>query len=288
MTQISKTQFDAMIAALGLTGNTMTNAAAQHNFAESYVTLLALADAAKKAGIDKDPQIVELMKVAQVRALAEGYRQYLQTRSENPSQDEIEAFYKQNTSKFEQVRLERVIIPPVSGRRVSGSAADAVKKVKDLAAESRERAIKGEDMNVLQKDVYKALGMTAPPDADMGQRRRGTLPATIEAELFALKPGEVSKLETEPAGYTIYRLRTRNVPPLAAVREEIIHDLRQGYVSNKIKAAEQQVTPKFNTDFFGSREDKSAVPATGNAAGAGNTVTSPASPKSPTAGANPR
>jgi PPIC-type PPIASE domain len=249
VTQITKSQFADMIGAVN-TSTPMATSVAQRGFAESYVQLLALADAAEKAGIDKDPQFIELMKIVHIRTLGEAYRRYLENKANNPTPEELEAYYKQNSAKFETIKVERVIIPPVSGSRSAGSPADAAKKVKDLANTIRERAIKGEDMTVLQTDAYKTLGLPAPPNTDLGTRRRGTLPAAIEADLFTLKPGEVTKVEVEPSGFTIYRLRTHDLPSIDSIRAELLHDMHQQYVSSAIKTVEGNVHSNLNMDYF--------------------------------------
>ncbi len=71
----------------------------------------------EKAGVDKDPQYMELMKIVQVRTLGEAYKRYLEAKFGNPSQEEIETYYKQNGAKFEAIKVERVIIP-VSSRKI--------------------------------------------------------------------------------------------------------------------------------------------------------------------------
>lgn len=247
VTRITKNQFQTMMSATNIA---MPTTAAQRSFAESYIQLLAMADAAEKAGVDKDPQFLEQMKLVRMRTIADFYKRVLETRANNPSPDEIAAYYKQNSSKFEQIKIERVIIPTISGRRISGTAADAAKKVKDLANSIRERAVNGEDMNILQADAYKTLGMPAPPPADLGSRRRGTLPPAIESELFALKPGEVTPVEVEPAGFTIYRLRTRDLPSMDSIRAELLHDMHQQYVSSTMKAIQDNARTNLNLDYF--------------------------------------
>ncbi|HEY2393936.1 MAG TPA: peptidyl-prolyl cis-trans isomerase [Candidatus Angelobacter sp.] len=247
VTQITKSQFVTMIASLG-TSNPMSTTAAQRNFAESYIQLLALANAAESAGADKDPQFLELMKIVRLRTLSDFYRRSLENKASNPSPEEIQAYYKEHPTKYEQIRLERVIVPPA--RVHATSAADAGKKARDLAELVRARAVNGEDMDVLQAYAYKELGLPAPPPADMGLRRRGTLAASLESELFALKPGEVTKVEVEPAGFTVYRLRTRDLPSIESIKNELLRDMKQKYVSDAIKAAEDRVHSNLNLDYF--------------------------------------
>jgi hypothetical protein len=248
VTQITRDQFLSMVTAVGVNAPNAPSAA-HRSFAESYVQLLTLADAAEKAGIDKDPQFVELMKIVRVRTLGEAYRRYLEGKFGNPSDAEVEDYYKQSTSKFETIKVERVIIP-VAARKITGTPAEIAKKTRELAEQIRERAVNGEDMTLLQTDAYKSLGLPAPPNTDMGSRRRGTFTPSIEAELFALKAGEVTKIESEPAGLTIYRLRSRGVPPLEQLRGEILKDLHEKNVENNIKAAMNNVHTNLNLDYF--------------------------------------
>ena len=243
VTRITKSQFNAMLASLD-TSSPMTTAAAQRSFAESYIQLLGLAGAAEKSGIDKDPQFIELMKIVRVRTLAETYRRLLESKANNPSPEELQAFYQKNGAKYEQIKAERVIIPNV--RRTPNDA----QKAKDLANQIHDRAVKGEDMAVLQADAYKALGLPNPPATDLGARRRGTLPSTIEEQLFSMKPGEVTKVELEPSGFTIYRLRSHDQPSIDSIRTELLRDVRQQYVSSSIKSVQDNIRTNLNLDYF--------------------------------------
>src|SRR6202000_1052507 len=115
VTRITRSQFAAMMAA---TNTPMPTTAAQRSFAESYIQLLAMADAAEKAGIDKDPKFIEQMKLSRMRTIGDYHRHPLETKANNPTPEEVAAYYKQNSAKFEQIRADRVIIPNVGGRRV--------------------------------------------------------------------------------------------------------------------------------------------------------------------------
>ena len=247
VTQFTRDEFSAMVDAINVP---MPTTAAQRTFAESYIQLLTLADAAEKAGIEKDPRFIELMKIVRVRSLADAYRHFLEDKANNPTPAELEAFYKQNIAKYEQIKVEKVIIPPVNRSHPPLSQAELAKKTKDIADKIRERAVKGEDMGILQADVYKELGLPSAPNVDLGARRRGTFTANLEAELFALKPGEVTKVETESVGLTIYRLRSHDFPTVDSIRTELLRDMRQQYVGNAIKAAEANVHSNLNLDYF--------------------------------------
>jgi parvulin-like peptidyl-prolyl isomerase len=254
-TVITKEQFLAMLAGMNVAAQISTPAA-MRNFAEGYSQLLALAGAGEQAGVDKDPRFQELMRIARLRALSESYRHSLEEKYSNPSNDEIEAYYKDNIAKYESIKVERIILPSMNTGRTPAARAENEKKLQQLADDIRERAARGEETQKLQDEAYKTLGFPATPKTDLGMKRRGTLPAGIEKDLFALKPGEVTKLEMELSGLNIYKLRSRDTIPLQFVRDEIVRELRRKNLEAAIKSVTGSVHSDLNDDFFGAPSGK--------------------------------
>jgi hypothetical protein len=247
---ITKEQFNAMLAGMNVTAQ-ITTPTAMRSFAESYVQLLALANAGEKSGIDKDPRFQELLRIARIRSLADAYRRSLDEKFSNPLPQEIEAYYQQNISKYEVLKVERIIMPSVNPNRAPAARAEFEKKFQQLASEIRERAAKGEETQKLQDEAYKALALPSPPKTDLGMKRRGVLPAGIEKDLFALKPGEVTKLEAELSGLNVYKLRSRDTIPLEFVKDEIVKDLHQKNMETAMQSVTGAVHADLNEHFFG-------------------------------------
>jgi hypothetical protein len=82
-------------------------------------------------------------------------------------------------------------------------------------------------------------------------KRHGGLPAAIEKDIFALKPGEVTKLESEPSGLNIYKLRSRDTITVEYVKGEIVRDLHKKNMEEAIKSVTGAVHPELNDQFFG-------------------------------------
>jgi len=247
---ITKQQFMAMLGGMNLASQ-LSSPSAMRSFAESYSQLLALASAGEKAGAESDPRFQELMRVARIRALAETYRHSLEEKYSNPSSQEIEAYYKENIDKYEAFKVERIIVPTANFNRTPAARAEYDKKIKELAADIRERAARGEETQKLQDEAYKALNLPASPRTDLGVKRHGGLPAAIEKDLFTLKPGEVTKLESEPSGLNIYKLRSRDTIPVEQVKGEIVRDLHKKNMEEAIKSVTGAVHSEFNDQFFG-------------------------------------
>jgi parvulin-like peptidyl-prolyl isomerase len=247
---ITKQQFMAMLSGMNVASQ-LSTPSAMRSFAESYSQLLALASAGEKTGAESDPRFQELMRISRIRALADTYRHSLEEKYSNPSQQEIEAYYKENIDKYEALKVERIIVPTANFNRTPAARAEYDKKIKQLAADIRERAARGEETQKLQDEAYKVLNLPASPRTDLGMKRHGGLPAAIEKDLFALKPGEVTKLESEPSGLNIYKLRSRDTIPVEAVKGEIVRDLHKKNMEESIKSVTGAVHSELNDQFFG-------------------------------------
>lgn len=247
---LTRTQFETMISSINTTNQTYTKPALR-SMASGYVTVLALADAAEKEGIEKDPRFQELMKVTRKRALADSYRRFLQEKYSNPSPEEIAEYYKQNINKFEQVKIDRILVPKVNPKRSQENRAEFEKKARQLAGEIRERAARGEDMNSLQVEAYKSLGLDSqPPATELNPDRKGIVQQSVEQEVNALKPGEVTKVEEESSGFNIYKLRAKNTMPLEVAKAQIVRELSQKNFDAAMKAVTNRVNADFNEQFF--------------------------------------
>lgn len=250
---LTRAQFEGMVRAINLSNQPFTPAALR-SLGSSYVTLMALADAGEKAGVEKDSRFQEQMQVARTRALAEVFRQSLLDKYGNPSQEEIQNYYQQNLAQFEQTRIERILVPKVNPLHSQDKPADFEKKAREIAAQIRERAAKGEDPFSLQADVYKTLGLqTMPPQIEVNPMQVRFFTKPVRDDIHALKPGEVTRVEAELSGFNIYKLRSKDTLTVEQARPQIVRDLQQKNVDAALKAVTGSVHTEFNEEFFSPR-----------------------------------
>lgn len=281
-TVVTKEEFDGVLDAISRPGQTIPPTARQ-GIAQSYVGLRALAEAARKAGVESSPKFKESMRLARLQKLAELYNREQEDKYRNLSAEEIEAYYQKNLPKYEEVKLHRIFIP--KNNPSAQNKEEFEKKAQGVANEIRERAAKGEDPDQLEKEAYTALGLTAQPvKTDLGSRRRGLLPAQLEAAIFSLKPGEVGKVDEESSGYMIYKVDSKQTAPLDQVKNEISQDLFRQKMDSAIKGVTGAVRAEFNEKYFGPA---SAPAPAGPAApgGAKPPASAPAAPAAPVPGA---
>ena len=249
---VTKQQFDNLVKAFNASNQSVTPTQ-RRNLGQSYVELLIFSEAAKAAGIENTPAYTEVMRVLRLKTLGDLYRNQLAEQYRNPSQQEIEDYYKANQDKYEGAKLSRIFIPPSDPdpQATAEKKADYQKKVAQVADDIQARAAKGEDMSKLQKDAYTALAIAAtPPTTDLGLARHGTFPPKIEQEIFSHKAGEVFRSD-EATGHMIYRVESRQTSPLESVKAEITQQLFHQKMDAKTKELNSPVHTNYDERYFG-------------------------------------
>jgi hypothetical protein len=247
-TVITRETFEKLINSMNVAGKTLTPET-RRNLAETYAQYLALEQPAAKTGLESTPQYAEIMRWWRLRTLADMYRGNLQEQFKNPSPEEIHAYYTEHLSSYQRIRVERVLIP--RSRSTTEEAKRNDQKAQDAATEARERMVKGENPELIEKDAYAALGITSFPPAELGSLGRSAFPPEQSEELFSLDPGQVSKVETEATSYVIYKLISKQTLPEDGVKEEISRSIAQRKYGDIIRSINESAKPEINDAYFG-------------------------------------
>ena len=255
---ITREQFEPLLQ-MAIMNATSPTSAIPHAIAEGYVDDLIYADAAEKAGLDKDPRFPGVMKLVRQRALGDLYRLKLDEKAHEIPPQEIETYYARDSAAFQELTLTHISVPRQKSR--ASHDADFEAKAKRLAGELHERAVKGEDMEKLQKEVYQVLGLQnpfagyeargikTPPLSSMKPIRRGNMDQMTEAELFQLKLGQISSVREFPTAYVIYKLESRGTIPLEEATPEISQKLYQQNLATLMKPL-ASVQARYSERYF--------------------------------------
>ncbi len=247
---LTREKFETLLDALNPSGRELS-ADDRRTLASTYAQLAAFEIAARKEGLEDTAKFHELFTWLRMRAVADLYRRSLQEKYRTPSQAEITAYYHQHLASFEQAHLARILIPregppPVNKDEFEKKAAAAAKL-------ARERARKHEDPTEIQKDVYRTLDIKVAPATDMGTLRRSEFPEKEREEVFSLKRGEVSQVETQPTTYVVYIVLGKDILPEDRVKTEIATDISQEKFNREVQAALDAAHPQFNEAYFGGK-----------------------------------
>ena len=110
-TTISKEQFEQLInAVVPKARRTEMPNNMKQNMARQLGQLLVMVHAAEQRGLEKDPEVQQRLKIQRDSALAQALTVKLQEDA-TPSDAELDKYYKDNPSAFEEVTLQRLFIP---------------------------------------------------------------------------------------------------------------------------------------------------------------------------------
>ncbi len=217
----------------------------RRSIAGLYAQLLAMASEGEKLGVDKDPTFEENLKLQRLRLLAQGAEKRMQADTK-PTEQQIEAFYKENAARFEQVGLRRITVP----KTIAGQSKPD--ETKALAQKIQQRAATGEDTDKLQAEVWlttKATG--APPSTSQGLKRRGMMDPRHESQILQLKAGEVTPLIEDAQSFYIYKVDSKRTIPLKEVEQDISGSLQREYFQEKLQQVISSVKADLNEAYFG-------------------------------------
>ena len=217
----------------------------RRQLAALYVQLVTMANEAEKQGLDKDPTFAERMRLERLRVLAQATEKKLQETSK-PSEQDVENFYADNSNRFEEFSLRRIVVP----KTIAGEA--KVAETKALAEKIQTRAAAGEDADKLEAEVYATAKMPgAPPSTSLGWKRRGAMDPRHEPQIVPLKAGQLSGVLEDAQSYYIYKVDAKRIIPLATVKDDIERGLAGQSTENKIRALLGGVRVDMNEAYFG-------------------------------------
>jgi hypothetical protein len=276
-TVIPRAQFDKIADALqpGMSPTMRRQAATW------YARMLRMSAAGEKRGLDKGPSFDQSMALSRMQVISKELNTALLEESRKISDADIEEYYKKNAANYEQAVFARIVVPhakqiaappakPKAGAAAGAKAGakapakpaatapptEAQQKVAaeamtKLAATLRERAVKGEDPDKLQKEAYAAAAMPgkAPTTRTDPPLRRNSLPVSHQS-VMDLKPGEVSEVISDPNdGHYIYKLISKDTLPLDKVKPEIITQISGQRYRDAMQGFQGNVT--LNDAYFG-------------------------------------
>ena len=255
---VTKPQFDAVVNALNAIGPPLLPSQLRP-VAQGYATTLVNYEEAKKAGIERDPRFAEVMRLARMRAMGDMYNALMQENARRIAPEAIEAYYKSNIEKFEELTLRRITLPRYNSANLKDEEFAA--KASKVAEDIHTRAVNGEDLDKLQKEAFDALGIKNPPSTKMGPVRRGLYAADQEKQLFALKPGEVTAVIEQPSALIIFKLEGRETPSLAKARDEISGILTKQKLDQQEQDRNSTIQIEYNEQYVGSVQNSAWMPA---------------------------
>jgi len=257
-TVVTRQQFDVIVNGLDALGAPLLREQ-RRTVAEGYAATLMNYEAAKKAGIERDPRFAEVMRLARMRAMGDMYKAMQQEEAKKVSPQEIQTYYKSHLDNLEELTLRRVVLPRYNSANLKDEVFEA--KARKLASDIHDRMAKGEDLDTLQKEAFDALGVKDPPTTKMGPIRLGAYVPDQEKQIFSLKPGEVTSVVEQPSAFIIFKLERRDMPTLEQAKNEIVRLLIKQHIDKQEQAMSKSMQVEFNEKYLGPAQPSGLMPA---------------------------
>ena len=234
---------------------------ARRTFATRYSSALVMAQKAHEMGLDQGPKFEDRIKLMRIQILSQAFNQAMQEKAGQISDQDIEDYYHQKSADYEEVNLQRIVVPrsqQLPASKVKLSAAAEKKRQKDAedimqkeADKLQARAVAGESFAKLQEEAFAFAGVKSKaPSTKMGDVRRTGLPPA-QVSVMDLKTGDVSPVFSDQSGYFFYKVGTKEVEPLDKVKDEIRGTLRTQRMQEQMKAVQTYSTPTLDESYFG-------------------------------------
>jgi hypothetical protein len=267
----------------------------RRQLATVYPRLLLFADAARSMGLDKDPRFQQVLQFATLQILAQEFTRAMQQKAADISDADLQKYYNANSAKFEQIELQRIFVPKTRQVQGAGNAATAKSDtgeaaMKELAEKLHQRAAAGGDFTTLQKEAFAGAGLQGTePNVTLGKITRGGNLPQLHEKVLDLKPGQVSDLITDPGGYYLYKVISKQQMPLEQAKPQIRNALQAQRLQESMEGLMSKIHPQLNPEYFsGEASESSAGPEQPGPAGAQpesqpSSKPAPASPRKPPA-----
>ena len=253
---ITRSEFESLVQFVQPSWSTSQ----RRQFASSYAEALVLAAQARKMGLDSGPRFETLMKMQKEFVLQYLLTQALEEKAAQVSDTDIEAYYEKNKERFEQIEFKRLYVPIAQQISTSGLNPDDVHKrqqdsmvvMKKTADQLHERAVKGEDLSVLQAEAYKAAGYAPTgdqPKVETERHRAREIPLS-QRSVMDLPSGTISQVFEESNGHFIYKVIGRRTLPVDEVRAEIVEKLRAERLEQARQKAHEGGSATLNETYF--------------------------------------
>jgi hypothetical protein len=261
-TVVTRQEMDALV-------DTLIPSASQSvrsEFAINYARMMAAAEVARRRHLDASAEVTKEIqmreKMARLQVLASALYREFEAKAEKIQPAEIQEYYASHAGDFEEGTVQRLSLPKAAATE-SGKPLDLM-ALKAQADSMRARAIAGEDLNQLEQDAYKTLGIkgVVPSTGEIKVRRRSL---TLEhGKVFDLKPGEISEVVEAPTALIILKLVSKRTAPLEDVKAEIENTLHQQRIQQNLHTASQSVTAEFNLKYLQTTSSPELFPPPGS------------------------
>ena len=248
--RVTKTEFERLLASLPEQVRASAQGPGKKKIAEQVAELKSMAQEARKRGVDRTPEVRELIAFQTDNLLANAlYRDI--TNKAKPDDAALHAYYDQHKSEYEQATASHILI------RFKGSSVPLKPNQKDLSEEEalakiqeiRKRLVAGEDFAKVAT-AESDDGSVSARGGSLGSFPHGQMVPAFDQVAFSLPPGQISEPVKTPFGYHLIKVDARNAQKFGEVRASIENKMKPEQARKGVDEIRKQTSITFNEAYF--------------------------------------
>lgn len=216
---------------------------------ERIIDQALLAQEARKAGLDRDPKVLQAFEAAQRQILSQAYLERVVAAGGKESEAEVEKFYKDNPALFQQRRMYRVLevvaVAPQEMLGEIGKAAANAGNLNDVAAWLESRKV--------------------PFNVATASRPAEQIPLHILPQVSGMREGQIAVFPT-PRGASIVQLLRSNEMPVTeqqaapVIERYLLNRKRVDVALAEVRKLRGQATIEYRGEYQAPRVETPAQP----------------------------
>lgn len=249
--KMTKSQFEAFVAALPEQVRAGASGPNKHKFAEQLVEVKALAYEARRRKLDQSPEVKQRIALQTDSVLAsEVYR--LVSADVKVDDAAVHAYYDQHKAEYDQAKASHILIRfkgssvPLKPGQKDLTEEEALAKAKDL----REKILKGGDFAAIAKAESDDAG-SGPNGGTLGSFGRGRMVPAFDQAAFSLPIGEVSEPVKSPFGYHVIKVEERGIKSFEEMKPQIETQLKPELAKKALEDVRKTVPTTIDEQYFG-------------------------------------
>lgn len=246
--KISEAELNVAVSGLGEMDETQA-AEAKPRVLQALIDQRLVAQAAKSAGLDKEPKVGFAMAQASRQVLAEAYAERSYKDVAKPSESEIADYYSQHPELFSQRRIYR--IQELELKLDSSRMTEVEAKLKSSHS-------MGDFVNWIKEQGIESKTAMAVKPAEQ-------IPAPLLARLSQMKDGQVTILRSRPGHVLVQQLLESQLQPVSleqahdAIERALVVEKRNELMAADLKKLREAAKVEYATGYAPVAEAEAEV-----------------------------
>jgi len=249
--QMTRAQFEVLLAALAQNGRPASSPAQKRQVAEQYSELETMAQEARKRKLDESAEVKQMMAIQADSYLANTLAKKV-TDDTHFTELDLRSYYNDHKGEFEEAKGSHILIRfkgstvPLKPNQKDLTDAEALAKAQDL----RKQILAGADFATLAKAESDDVGSGAK-GGDLGEFKHGQMVPAFDQAAFALPVGQVSEPVKTQFGYHIIKITSREAKSFDDAKPQIEKDLKPKMAKEALEQVKAHTNVSLNDAYFG-------------------------------------